>query len=842
MARIQKYLLAAALLCISISMPARELPPLPAEKNIVSGTLENGIRYYLVTAPAKKGFADFALVRKGEIPSEITSAQMQSLEKFSGLSPERFLLRNGIGAPRQGFFEDRDGSTVFRFADVPMYNRSVADSTLLLSFALIAESPAPQTLIVAGDIDREDILRRMGLFSMLVPYLHREAVEDEYVWEPYISPSFSLQTLHNTDEALVSVSYFAPRTPRRYMDTAQPVIMDIFAREFEVLVRERLGARLSAGEIPYSSIDIDYQNSASSSGNVKYTISVGTDKDHIEAAMEAVSMTVSSLASFGVGKDDFDHARRTLRPLLHRRARTVPSNREYTERCIRACLYGSSLASRGEEYRLYARKPSADTSGVAFFNRISASFLNPSANADIRYEAPLDTLDDLEALFRYRLNYLKGSAMTPAPSVRDSLPAFQKTPKVKLRKEAVEPVTGGTAWTFSNGFRVFYNQVKGAETLQYSFVFPEGYASVGGLRQGEGGFFTDILSLYKVGGVRADVFRSALAARGIELHAGTDLSSTTFSGTVPPAGLQTLIRALSALRTSSEPDPEAFRAYAAGEKLRLAARRTSLYRTDARLFNALHGDWPYSPYKDPAVLDDALFEKADRFYRGKLFQTMSGGYLVLSGNVDLTALKKELCALLGGFGTRPVSRPAVKAVSHVLSDGRKYLEGRDASGKVCLYAECACPLTGKTQYLAPALGEAVRRIAVQAAGTRARSVRAVCNITPYPQEQLTLRLQLDLVGDDGKAVAEDILDALGRPDALTETDAKGYRAMALAGAEASFGTQEGVNDLVIARYSFNKDFKTRYKENIQSISRKDMQEALHSLLDGGWAIYTGHGQ
>ena len=104
MARIQKYLLAAALLCISISMPARELPPLPAEKNIVSGTLENGIRYYLVTAPAKKGFADFALVRKGEIPSEITSAQMQSLEKFSGLSPERFLLRNGIGAPRQGFF------------------------------------------------------------------------------------------------------------------------------------------------------------------------------------------------------------------------------------------------------------------------------------------------------------------------------------------------------------------------------------------------------------------------------------------------------------------------------------------------------------------------------------------------------------------------------------------------------------------------------------------------------------------------------------------------------------------------------------------------------------------
>ena len=535
MARLLKYLFSAALLVISIMMPARELPPLPAEKNITVGTLENGIRYYLVAAPAKKGFADFALVRKGEIPSEITAAQMQRLEKFSGKSPEGFLLRNGIGAGRQGFFEDRDGSTVFRFPDVPLYNRSVTDSTLLLTFALIAESPAPQAIIIAGDITKEDILQRMGRFSMLVPYLHREAVEDEYVWEPYISPSFTLKTLEGTDEALVSVSYFAPRTPGRYMATSQPLIMDIFAREFEVLVRERLAARLSAAGIPYSSIDVDYQDSAASSGNVKYTISVGTDKDHIDAAMEAVSRTVSSLAAFGVGKNDFKGARNALKPVLRRRAGSIPSNRAYTERCIRACLYGSSLASRSEEYRLFARRQASDTVDVGFFNRISASFLNPSANADIRFEAPLDTLDDLEALFRYNLNYLKGSEMTPEELHRDSLELYGKTPKLKVRSEATDPVSGGTVWTFSNGFRVFYNQVKGAETLQYSFVFPEGYASVSDLRHGEGGFFTDFLSLYKVGGIRAADFYAALAANGIEFQGETGLSSTTFSGTVPPA-------------------------------------------------------------------------------------------------------------------------------------------------------------------------------------------------------------------------------------------------------------------------------------------------------------------
>ena len=856
MARVLKYLFLAALLCISISMPARELPPLPAEKNITVGTLENGIRYYLVAAPGKKGFADFALVRKGEIPSEDTAAQLKSLEKFSGVSPEKFLLRNGIGALRQGFYEDRDGSTVFRFPDVPLYNRAVADSTLLLTFALIAESPSPQTIIIAGDISKDDILRRMGLFSMLVPYLHREAVEDEYVWEPYISPSFTLKTLEDTDEALLSVSYFAPRTPRRYMDTSQPLIMDIFAREFEVLVRERLSARLSAGDIPYSSIDVDYQNSAASSGNVKYTISVGTDKDHIEAVMEAVSRTVSSLAAFGVGKDDFKSARSSMTPQLRRRARSIPTNRDYTERCIRACLYGSSLASRSEVYRIFARRHASDTVDVGFFNRISASFLNPSANADIRYEAPLDTLDDLEALFRYNLNYLKGSSMTPEALHRDSLVFPGKIPKVKVRKEDTDPVTGGTVWTFSNGFRVFYNQVKGAETLQYSFVFPEGYAAEGDLRQGEGGYFSDYLSLYKVGGISAKDFYATLASNGIELRGETRLASTTFSGTVPPGQFTMLLRALVALRLTAEPDPEALRTYATGEKLRLAARRSASYRIDARLFEALHPGWPFTPYKDPAVLDDALFETADRFYRERLFHGMSGGYLVLSGNVDLTALKKELCACLGGFGTRPAARPVGKTLPFVLSDGHKFLEGKDAPGRVRMYAECAYPLTGKTHYMAPAIEEAVRRIAVQAAGMRARNLRTECRFIPYPQERLTLSVTFDLaeeipeqvrndergVRNMAKEVAEDILAAIGRKDAVTRTDADGYREMVLAGAEASFLTQEGLNQLVIARYSLNKDYKTHYKDNIQSISRDDLLQVLESLRDGSWAIYAGHGK
>ena len=842
MGRWKKIFFVVAVLCISIMMPARELPSLPKDKRIRTGTLENGIQYYLTASSAKKGFADILLVRKGEIPTEATRAQLRSLDGFAGTSPESFLTRNGIGAPREGYFEDRDGSTVFRFPDVPVYNRQVTDSTLLMTFALVAASPAPQAIIIAGDISQDDMLRRMGLFAMTVPYLHRVAVEDEYVWEPYLSPSFSLQKLENTDEALISVSYFAPRTPRHYLPTAQTLVMDIFAEEFEVVVKDRLQQRLQEGSVPFSTVDVDYLPSSETSGNVKYTISVGTDKDHIEAAMETVSRTVASLASFGVIREDFEDVRARMTPPMRRYARSIPSNGEYAHRCLCNYLYGASLAARDEQYQMFSRRLPSDTTGVAFFNRMSASFLNPSSNADIRYEAPLDSLDDLDVFFRYRLNYLKGSMMEPDRAYRgdrnDALSLVAKAPKVKIKTEGVEPLTGATVWTFSNGFRVFYSQVKDAPVLSYSFVFPAGYASADGLAAGEGGFFSDLLSIYNVGGISGDDLRSMLSIHGIEWTPRVGMASTTVSGTVPQEQVPLLLRAVVSLLEEGNGNPERFAVYAGHERLRLCSRRLSPYRTDARLYGNLHPGYAFTPYKDAEVLTPGLEQKAGKFFREKLFPSAAGGFLTLSGNMDPVQLKKVLTAWIGGLGKK-AEVPARKSIRLPVFDGRVRLDGPEVPGQVRMMAECPFPITGKTWYMQDAVGEAVRRLAVTAAGTRARNLRTLCRFETYPQERLMLRITFDLVEGSAREVADDILRVLSVKNAVSKTDAEAYRAMVLSAAEASFQTPEGLNALVKERYGNNKDLKTRYKENINAITREDLSGAVSALFAGGWAEYAG---
>ncbi len=832
MDRLRKHILfVTAVLCISISVPARELPRLPAEKNIRVGTLENGIQYYLAAVPDKKGFADIALVRKGEVPSAATASQMQGIEKFAGTTPERFLLRNGIGPGRRGYFEDRDGSTVFRFSDVPMYDTAVADSTLLLCFALVAESPAPQAVMIAGDIAPDEIFRKMGLFSMLVPYQRREAVEDDYVWEPYISPSFTFSRLEGTDEASVSVTYFAPRTPRRYMDTAQPLIMDIFAKEFEVIVKERLRDALQEKSIPFSSISVAYLRSADTSGDVKYTITVDTDKKYVDAAMEEISRSVASLAEFGVEKDDFVDARGHLLPLFRNRARTRPSNRSYLDRCIRSWLYGSSLASRGEEYRIFSRRPSLDSSGLAFFNRMAASFLNPSCNADILYEAPLDTLDDMEAFFRYNLTYLEGSTIAPRHRDRsprgDTLSLVGRGPRVKVRKEAVDPVTGGTLWTLSNGFRIVCNPVKDAEDLHYSFVFPQGYVAANPVA-GEGGFYSDLLGMY--------LPKEMLSANGIGIEAEVGASRTTVSGTVRPSRFPLLLRAvLTALHTPSAPDTARLRAYYSGERLRLSSRRMMSYRMKGQDYAALHPGYSLTPFKDPAVLGDDLGAKADRFFREKLFPSAAKGFLVLSGNVDPMEIRKVLVTYLGHIRPSSASAPS-RQVRYVFADGRQALGVQALPGTVLLRAECPFALTGKTRYLTGPVTETVRRAFVSAAGLRARNVRVECRFDTWPEEHLVLEISYTLVSGRNGEVVDDVLKALSSGNVLNNKDAVAFRAMALAAAEASFKTPEGVNALVLARYADNKDFKTRYESNIRSITREDIAGAVNALAAGSWAI------
>jgi hypothetical protein len=150
-------------------MPAQNMPSVPKDGSVVSGALANGISYYLVTNPAQKGFADFALVWKGSLDTLSARKGLSSLPHFNKTIPHNFLTRKNIGCRPEGYITYKGGSTIFRFDDVPVFDQAASDTTLLMLFDLIAVKPCQATVVIAGDIATAPIIEKMKVFSLMVP-------------------------------------------------------------------------------------------------------------------------------------------------------------------------------------------------------------------------------------------------------------------------------------------------------------------------------------------------------------------------------------------------------------------------------------------------------------------------------------------------------------------------------------------------------------------------------------------------------------------------------------------------------------------------------------------------
>ena len=403
--RLFHILIGLALLTVSRTVPAQTLPSLPVDARIQKGTLRCGVAYYMVKNDERKGYADFAVVRRGEAPAP--SAE-ESLETA-------YLSRNGIGPRPGGYFRDFDGSTVLHLDRVPVYDANALDSTLLVTFAQVAASSAAEAVIVAGDIDPTEFKKKMDIFSMMVPqHFVENSHGPDYVWEPSVMPSIVLRNEPMGDRGVVRVAYAAPRTPQEQMNTAQALVMGILSREFRTIAVRRIERNLRDAGIPCGRLDFEYLNSTETGGDEEYAVEVQTDRDHLEAAMKIISGTLAGMDEFGVPVQEFIDAKQVMMAEMLPRGSGPLTNRKYVDRCVSHFLYGANLAPYSEETRLFARKNVPDSTETRLFNQFSSSLLNQLSNLTLEYRARLDTLDEDNALFQYNLAYLYGSTFKEA--------------------------------------------------------------------------------------------------------------------------------------------------------------------------------------------------------------------------------------------------------------------------------------------------------------------------------------------------------------------------------------------------------------------------------------------
>ena len=812
-------------LCLAITVPAQQLPPLQVDPSIEMGKLGCGASYYIVKAPVKKGYASIALVQKGD---SLTA------EKRAGLS-SAFLARMGVGPSRDGFLTEREGSTVYTFRDVPFYKKEVLDSMLLYTFYKMAQSSAPQAIIVSGDVEPTvELKKKMDLFSLLVQKLDAPLPEPPYEWNPSqpVALDFSI------GPESISVTYAGNRIPDVFMNTAQALVTDIFGLEFLVLLKNRLEKDFAREGVLCSSVTFNSLRSCDYKGDERYTVTASIAPGQEDQALRVMARTIASMDSAGVSVKEFTDAKEVLRPGLLRQAAAVE---EKIDPCIAHFLFGANLAPASERVRLFARKNVPEETETRLFNKYASALLAGEDNLTLQLSSR-DTLDPAQALLVYNATY-KNGLIAPFEADytwhgADSAGIDFTPPRVRLQKEKPEPVSGGTVWTFSNGIKVVYKEIKGSRMFNYSLVLGGGLSQIPDLQEGEGGHIGPMLRLYDVGGIPAPVFQDMLEVNGLSMNADVHLNSLVLSGSAPSGKLAFLMKTLLAICNEREMNREEFLRYSAVQELVEPSPQDIIYAQ-------LHPGYRYT--ERPGALTAQTQIKAEAYFADR-FARFNDGVLIISGDLETGVVKRILSRYLGGFGIQKGTTPR-RPVEFRQRNGTVTVTGDKGPRGIHVVMEAPMAVTSDNFYLSTVAAQVMKQSLVWELAPY--GFTADVSVGPMTQPQERFYMEISCFPVPAQGLPADVAD----PDvnkAITAVRAaivkSGKRLPAQADVQAwknglservkaRLSTPEGFTMAQQTRYALNKDLNSRYTESLQAITPEKVRGFLAAISAGGAVEY-----
>lgn len=859
----------------AIIVPAQDLPVLTPDPAVKQGTLPNGMKYYLVSNPSVKGFADFALVQKTGTETVPDSGAVRSvavakealayLPRIGGKSPQAWLVAHGVTTTAEGFINISSDATVYRLHDVPVSaGKNLADSTLLLLMSITDRvsvtdddfikdwyAPSDQALIISGDINSDVMAAKIDALSYMTPAVN-SLPRKEYEWNPSDTAEFVVVKDPEADLAAVTLAWRLPRAPHEYMNTVQPAIYERFVNELGYIAHRRIVLDLERRGVPVADVKWHHRSSAVGPGDEIYTSTAYVMDENVSDAVGALARAFAALDAGSVTLDEYRLARDEYMKNLYLVSKSsVKSNKEYIERCISAFLRNASLASPVEKYNLHVSRDLSDETQIRLFNDMASALIDGERNLVVTSVSPSPKLD--EAAMRNAFYAAWGDSYYN-PSPMDAFydkPEFAWPgygPKVKLKDTKTDPMSGGTFMTFSNGFRVLHKKMNTDGRIYWAMALNGGYGSIPDLAEGEGAYVSDYFGLCRVGGVEASYFSDMLKSEGITIDSRVGLTATLFSGDAPKQSAEKLLQALLAVFNEREADERVFNLYMANEKLRLKLAKHSRQARLAAIDSIMCPGYKYSWMKSQGKLTPEFAAKADTFLEAQS-QKMNDGVLILVSDMDETELKKLLLNYVGGFRTKESAfrRPSVR-YQPITGWSTHMFEGENESIDVVM--SVAMPLTMENYMTAAITAMILEKSLADALSETGLFPTVDYNFQISPKERLSVIVSVESISPMGyashiehKGSVEALQIVRAALKDLTQTKisdsfvavSKEYVKNLIAGR-----MQEPLYwvDAMAKRYLDGKDFTTAYAAKIDAVTADKVNLMLLALNEGAKVEYV----
>lgn len=859
---LKKYGSMLLLLAMSaqVLMHAQALPSLGVAEEITTGSLPNGIEYYLVTNPGQKGFADFALVRDGFCDVGPERAALSSLPHFGNREPYEFLAENGIGYSSDGYLVHGGNASVYTFRDVPVYDKSVADSTLLMLVDIASTSRHPQAVVVSGDIDIAEVRENLGLLSMMVPRLESRLFVEGTGWAPRDSMNFIVSRNSTLNVAAINVIFTTGRLPREMMDTPQPLVARAYAYILGQIVTRRVEQAFNAAGIPLAGTRYLYDDSSKGPGPERYSFSVFTSFDQIYDAIGIFSGLLSDLDLNGATLSEFIDAKQKLinESKMTERGRAL-SNREYVDKCVAAYLYGSNLASESVIGGFLATKSLHPQTELGYFNSFVSALLDPRRNLTLRFDVPNLGLDRKVArsVFEQEWAGNPGAAVAYKEDYSDTLSLFEPKARrrVKIMGEIDEPITGGRLWTFSNGIKVLYKKSGERGEFRYCMMLRGGAAAVPDLGKGESAFVGDMLFLNRVASLTGADFKAMLGANGITMEQRSGISDLRIGGMAPTSKLPLLMRSLLSVAELREPDSLAFARYRREEALRIDMAALSPRDVNSLMDSIMRPDYYFTSRKYMDNLGNDLPARSEEYFDA-LFSKVNDGLFVFIGDLDEDVLKHELCRTLGNFRTmrqfaqrpRVRSKMATGSVTYTVESAPGLVGGGEIGVNIGMSA--LLPYNMRNYMAFRMAVSCIRRELVGVLADCGAYVEISDNLEVFPSERVSLFIACKPCRSDGlpegvsacpplellpvvRKVTSNLTDI-----EISEEDLKAYKEELKSSFGLAMANPDQVMEAALVRYSEGKDVVSGYSEAIDSVDAALVAKILGILASGAEVEYV----
>ena len=849
----RKIIACLSLLILSINVPAQDIPALKDDPSVLKGVMPNGMSYYLMSNPTSKGRADFALVQKvgrkntddntGLEAVRVSREALSRLPHIKGPSPQDFLFRHGTAPGKNGFVKVSDDATLFHLSGVNVKDgKSAVDSMLLFLLDLTDRtySPADQAVIVSGDIDAESVASRLVSMSYMVPAKDTDRFRTHLVTRND-DPVFDCG-VQEGGLADVTVSWTSQRPPREYMNTVQTAVFEKTVNTLGDIASARIRRSMKDRGIPVADVSSTFVSSASGPYDDKFSVSVTVRDYDAPAALEVMAGVMASIDGYGVGESEFLRSEAVCMNRLEEQASSVwISDKDNVRRCADAFLYNASLASSKEKLAFHKSRNLPDAMRLKYFNDIAMALLDGSAGLSV--VCPGDS-SQVRRAFESAWDSAEAWASSPLAGL-DVLPG--KTEKIRIRSVKKEPVSGGSVWTFSNGFKVICRKMP-SDRVYYNLALNGGTGNIDGIAPGEAAFVSDYMKTCDVCGLEADEFKGLLEKEGVIMNAKANMSNIMINGHVRKDKLELLMRVLLAAANGRKRNDETFRYYKECEYLALEKAQGGFVSRMTAIDSIMCPDYRYSPYKQKGRITGRFQDNVEAFLELRSSK-MNDGVLVLAGNVDEEALKKMLAEYVGGFRTSDVAlRRPVTRYQPVSGWSTYTMEGDMDNVDVALSARI--PVTAENYMAADIASMVLKRRLEEALKDSGMCLSLSYNCRIYPEERLNMLISVSEASGDGFATGaarRSPMEALGEVRSVLadmrlmeisdETLAECKEALKKI-VEVEMTDPAYWTDAITLRYLDGKDLTTGYAAKIDAVTADKVRNVFAVLNEGSKVEYV----